>query len=100
MADRYKIEFTREAYGHLDAIRRFDRNTILDAVKEQLTHAPNEETQNRKLLRDNPLADWELRVGQYRLFYDVDTDARRVRILAVGVKVRNKLTIGGKEVVL
>jgi mRNA-degrading endonuclease RelE of RelBE toxin-antitoxin system len=100
MADRYEIEFTRQAYGHLKAVRRFDRNTILDAVKEQLTYAPTEETQNRKLLRDNPLADWELRVGQHRVFYDVDTDNRRVRILAVGVKDRNKLTIGRKEVVL
>ena len=38
MADRYEIEFTQQAYGHLQAIRRFDRNAILDAVKEQLTY--------------------------------------------------------------
>jgi hypothetical protein len=29
-----------------------------------------------------------------------DTRNRRLRILAIGVKDRNKLTIGGKEVVL
>jgi mRNA-degrading endonuclease RelE of RelBE toxin-antitoxin system len=100
MGDPYEIEFTQEAYSHLQAIRRFDRNAILDAVKEQLAYASDEETQNRKLLRDNPLADWELRVGQYRVFYDVDTKDRKVRILAVAVKDRNRLTIGGKEVEL
>jgi mRNA-degrading endonuclease RelE of RelBE toxin-antitoxin system len=100
MAERYEIEFSQPAYDHLQAVRRFDRNAILDAMKEQLIRTPDEETQNRKLLRANPLADWELRIGKYRVFYDVDASNQRVRILAVGVKDRNKLTIGGREVVL
>ena len=100
MADRYKIEFTRRAYAHLKAFRRCDRNLILDAVKEHLAQTPDEETRNRKLLRENPVADFELRVGNYRVFYDVDVDRCIVRILAVGVKERSKLIIGEKEVVL
>jgi mRNA-degrading endonuclease RelE of RelBE toxin-antitoxin system len=100
MADRYKIEFTRRAYAHLKAFRRSDRNLILDAVREQLAQTPDEETRNRKLLREDPLADFELRVGDYRVFYDIYVDRCIVRILAVGVKDRNKLIIGGKEVVL
>jgi hypothetical protein len=35
-----------------------------------------EETRNRKPLRDNPLADWELRVGRFRVFYEVDAEER------------------------
>jgi mRNA-degrading endonuclease RelE of RelBE toxin-antitoxin system len=46
------------------------------------------------------LADWELRIGRYRVFYDVDVANRVVRILAVGVKERNRLLIGGQEVLL
>ncbi len=100
MATRYEIQFTRPAYGHLEALRRYDRNAVLDAVKEQLTHAPLEETRNRKSLRENLLADWELRVGRHRVFYDVDASRGRVRIVAVGTKDGNRLLIGGKEVEL
>ena len=100
MRTAYEVIFTGQAYGHLEAIGRHDRNLILDAVGEQLPHTPDDETRNRKLLRDNPLADWELRVGRYRVFYDVDAANRRVRILAVGVKERNRLLIGGQEVLL
>jgi hypothetical protein len=41
----------------------------------------------------------ELRVGHLRVFYEV-TGAERgvVRILAVGRKERNVLTIGGQEI--
>ena len=63
-------------------------------------HNAAEETRHRKLLRENPLADWELRVGRFRVFYDVDAANRLVRVLAVGVKAGNKLLIGGEEVAL
>ena len=59
-----------------------------------------EETRNRKLLRDNPVADWELRVGEFRVFYEVDVDEHRVRIVAVGHKEHNRLFIGGEEIEL
>jgi mRNA-degrading endonuclease RelE of RelBE toxin-antitoxin system len=58
------------------------------------------ETRNRKLLRENPLADWELRVGRFRVFYEVDAGNRLVRVVAVGAKEGNRLRIGGEEVEL
>ena len=100
MARIYQIEFTQTAYAHLEVQRRYDRNVILDAIREQLGDSPAEETHDRKLLRSNPLADWELRIGPFRVFYDVDADICLVRILMVGVKQGNRLFIGGKEVVL
>ncbi|MEI6310244.1 MAG: hypothetical protein WCP58_11460 [bacterium] len=51
-------------------------------------------------MQENPVSDWELRIGQYRVFYDVDIDYSIVRVLAVGEKEEIKLTIGGKEVAL
>ena len=69
--------------------------SVLDAVDEQLQHQPNVETRNRKPMRPNPVAPWELRIGQLRVYYEVD--AGIVRILAVGVKDRNVVRIG-KEV--
>ncbi len=100
MDDRYNVEFTRRAYNHLESIRRYDRKAILDAVRENLLYSPNEQTTHRKLLRENPIADWELRVGSYRVFYEVNSGERRVRILAIGLKERNQLVIEGKEVIL
>lgn len=96
----YAIKFGKSAYRHLEALRRFDRNKILDGIKEQLTYAPKEKTRNKKLLRENPLADWELRVGLYRIFYDIDETNKIVRILAIGIKDRERIIIEGEEIIL
>ena len=47
------------------------------------------------------MAPWELRVGKMRVFYDVSKGPpQMVRVLAVGVKDRNILRIGGEEIQL
>ena len=64
-------------------------------------HQPLLETRNRKPLRPNPLAPWELRVGALRVFYEVlSQDPEVVRVLAVGKKQRNVLRIAGQEIKL
>ena len=35
--------------------------------------------------------------NRFRVFYQVNADNREVRVLAVGVKDRNRLLIGGEE---
>jgi len=65
-----------------------------------LPYQPTEETRNRKLLRANPVADWELRIQNYRVFYEVDLVHHTVRIVAIGHKEHNKLFIGGEEIIL
>lgn len=50
------------------------------------------------ILRPNPLAPWELRVGTLRVFYDVDERADLVNVLAIGVKKGNRLLIDDKEI--
>ena len=45
-------------------------------------------------------ATWELRFGPnncFRVLYATDQDRREVQILAIGVKDRSRLLIGGKE---
>ena len=52
-------------------------------------------------MRPNPLAPWELRVGELRVYYDVqETPIQKVMVLAVGIKRRNRVVIGGEEVEL
>ena len=45
------------------------------------------------------IAPWELRAGNLRAYYAVENvPAPRVVIVAVGIKVRERLRIGGKDV--
>ncbi|HEC61110.1 MAG TPA: addiction module toxin RelE [bacterium] len=66
------VILTKPAYHHLESFRRYDRSKIPDGIREQLTHRPNEETLNKKMLWGNPLSDWELRIHPFRVFYEVD----------------------------
>ena len=47
-------------------------------------------------MRPNPLAPWELRIGDYRVFYEIGEDI--VRVLAIGHKLHNELFIQGQRV--
>jgi mRNA-degrading endonuclease RelE of RelBE toxin-antitoxin system len=95
----YAVEFAKSVEGHLRVLTARERTTVLDAINRQLPHEPLKETRHRKPLRPNPIAPWERRVGQLRVFYDVaGAESRMVRILAVGRKRRNVLVIGGKEI--
>ncbi len=70
---------------------------VLDTVDEQLMYQPTIETKNRKPMRPNPLALWELRIGDLRVYYDVEEEPEAVvYINAVGVKERNQVRIAGE----
>jgi mRNA-degrading endonuclease RelE of RelBE toxin-antitoxin system len=96
----YDIQFSDEAIDHLAGLSARQRSQILDAIDEQLTYQPNVQTRNRKLMRPNPLAQWELRAGDLRVFYIIYADESVVWIVAIGIKVGNKFFIGGQEVQL
>ena len=50
-------------------------------------------------MRPNPLAPWELRIGNLRVYFEVEQEPEtRVIILAIGVKERNRERIG-KEII-
>jgi hypothetical protein len=55
------------------------------------------ETRNRKRLRPNQLAEWEMRTGAFRVFFDVAKSERLVAVIAVGQKQGSRLIIGGRE---
>ncbi len=95
----YDVEFAECVTGHLRTLASAERGRVLDAIARQLVHEPLLETRNRKPLRPNPIAPWELRVGSMRVFYEVASDATNtVRVLAVGKKNRSVLLIGRKEI--
>lgn len=97
----YWISFAQSVKAHLEVLTARQRSTVLAAIERQLATEPTKETRNRKPLRPNPVAPWELRVGALRVFYEVsDEPPAVVRVLAVGIKERGTLRIGGKEIKL
>ena len=102
--DVLMVVLSPEAIDHLVALTAHQRRIILDAIETHLTHEPTVATRRRKPLRPNPLSSWELRVGQYRVYYQIesddDDDQAVVTVVAVGVKRRNRVFIGGVEVTL
>jgi len=95
---KYRIEYSPDTEDHLRALTKHQQVIVLDTVKKQLPDQPTEETRNRKPMRPNPVAPWELRIGNLRVYYDVDEERHAVYILAVGIKERNNVRIG-KEVI-
>jgi hypothetical protein len=68
-------------------------------VEKQLPFTPDRESKNRKPMRPNLIAPWELRIGALRVYYDiVEAPDPVVYIRAIGIKDRNKVRIG-KEVI-
>src|SRR5437899_11740575 len=99
---RFTLSFAPQAIEHLDLIEPKYHGLLRRTINEQLTYAPTQVSRNRKPL-DQPApfaASWELRCGpdnRFRVFYEVDSAGHEVQVLAVGVKDRNRLLIGGKE---
>ena len=90
----YRIVYVPEARQHLRALTARQRSMVFDQVDAQLIDVPEVETKNRKRLRPNPVAPWELRIGALRVYYDV-RDPEVVFILAVGMKRGNRVFIAG-----
>ena len=51
-------------------------------------------------MRSNIIATWELRVGGFRVYYDVDDFEPVVIVRAIGSKIGNRLFIAGEEITL
>jgi mRNA-degrading endonuclease RelE of RelBE toxin-antitoxin system len=95
----YRIELTPEARAHLAGLTANQRRLVLDAIQTHLVHQPTLETRNRKRMRQNLFARWELRVRDLRVYYLVEEEPEPVvRIRGIGVKVRDRVWIGGEEV--
>jgi mRNA-degrading endonuclease RelE of RelBE toxin-antitoxin system len=92
----FEIGLSQTARRHLRSFKKRDRNLILDAITEQLTHQPSSESRARVRLRQNPLSTWELRQGDCRVFYEVHEDESRVEVVAIGLKIHNVLYIEGE----
>ncbi len=94
----FEIRFAESVEEDLRKIPIYYRNQILDSIEEQLAYEPETVTRNRKLLEHlTPpwqalVPIWELRVGEYRVFYDVSPEESLVYVRAVRKKPRGTKT--------
>ena len=79
---RYNIVLAPEAVRQLRSLRAHLRGEVVDAIDRHLRHEPEKLSRSRiKRLRGLSRPQYRLRVGEVRVFYDVEED--RVEILAV-----------------
>jgi mRNA-degrading endonuclease RelE of RelBE toxin-antitoxin system len=94
----YEIRFSESADIDMRAVRTYDCSRLLDAIAAQLTWQPMRITRNKKLLYGlvppfDPMPPvWEIRVGDYRVYYDVDEMQRKVFIRAIRKKPPHRAT--------
>ena len=71
---------------------------VLKEAIRRLQADPTMETRHMKTLRENALAQRELRLhGKYRILFNIDLERREVTILVVAIKRHNELFVRGQR---
>jgi len=80
--ERYEIRLKPSAIRDMDRLRKYDASRIADGMERHLGGEPTKESKSRvKRLRGISDPDYRLRIGDYRVFYNVCGD--RVDVLRV-----------------
>jgi len=91
----FVIRLARSALGDLKRLPAHDRARVLEEIERRPTDRPQQSSRNRKTLTalvppwEHLPPVWELRVGDHRVFYDVDPGARLVIVRAIRHKGRS-----------
>ncbi len=92
----YEIRYSNEAVDQLRMLRNFDRTAILDQIEQVLTVNPTVVSKARiKRLREPAPTQYRLRVGEFRVFYDVEEET--VLIIQILSKQDSHDYLGGSS---
>jgi mRNA-degrading endonuclease RelE of RelBE toxin-antitoxin system len=91
----FKITITEDADRQLRSLPTREQRILEAAIQARLEDRPTTPTKAIKRLRENPLAEYELRAGDLRALYNVEGE--EVVLLIVGRKVGNTLIVEGEE---
>ena len=84
MAGPYVIRFATEAIEDLGSMRAFDRASVRQEITQHLTHAPTHVSRSRIKRMTQPFwSEYRLRVGDFRVYYNVTENERSVGILRI-----------------
>jgi mRNA-degrading endonuclease RelE of RelBE toxin-antitoxin system len=93
----YQIQYSQDAVQDLKFFRKSDQQRILEGIEQQLRYEPTIETRNRKPMRANPVAEWELRLGAFRVLYNVEETVSIVDVQRVAEKQGNAFFFRGSQ---
>ena len=95
-----RVALSPDAVRQLGALRAHDRRLVKDQIREQLEESDaTQETRNRfRLRRPSRVADYELRIRDWRVFYRVVDET--VQVVLVGRKSGNFLIIDRKRFIV
>lgn len=94
----YTLEYAEGVAEDWADLRAYQRARILDSIESQLKHEPTRQTRNKKMLVglippwEHVEPVWELRIDEYRVFYDVDEAASLVIVRAIRHKPSHRTT--------
>jgi mRNA interferase RelE/StbE len=84
---RYKVIIAESAEAVFCGFDACWRSTLKDAMRQFLEHEPRQESKSRiKRLRGLRQPQYRLRVGEMRVFYDVNDALCRVEVLGFVMK--------------
>lgn len=94
----YHVDIVPEAVEELIEVPVFYRRVLEKLIESKLALEPGRVSRNCKKLdplvtefvHEPPL--WELRTGEWRAFYDIDEEGKRVTIRAIRKKPKSKRT--------
>jgi mRNA-degrading endonuclease RelE of RelBE toxin-antitoxin system len=85
----YGIRFAASVVSDLRRLRASQRRRILDEIGRKLAEEPTKATKHIKQLRklvppfEAVPPVWQLRIGDHRVFYDVDDEHKKVFVRAI-----------------
>jgi mRNA-degrading endonuclease RelE of RelBE toxin-antitoxin system len=97
MAEPFEINLTDGAQADLRWFATYAQRTIVEGIDVHLRYEPTAGSRKIIAMQPNPVAGWELRLGDYRVLYDVDDAARIVTVELIGEKRGNRLIVQGQE---
>lgn len=81
---RYEVVVAQSAQQEFGKLEARWRSALKTAMQTHLEHQPKQESKSRiKRLRGLRHPQYRLRVGEFRVYYDVNDEMRRVEVLGV-----------------
>ena len=75
----------------LRAMRAFDQRAVLEGIEIHLFHQPRFVSKSRIKLMNQPFwSQYRLRLGDFRIYYDVDDENRVVNVLRILMKTTDQ----------
>ena len=92
----YDINYTQRALDDLKWFRKNEQVTIIGGINKNLKYEPDRESRNCKRMGVNAYAEWELRINNFRVLYNIDQEVLIIEIQRIGEKQGNQFFFRGK----